>query len=108
MTVVRAPLVSGYGGQQVRDWEAASRWTYDGCNVQADTSQEFTDRRDVTVTRWRANLPADATVEPADRVEWERRPGWTFEVYGDPELLLSRGIPHHVELVMTRVVEAST
>jgi len=103
LLVKRAPLVTGYGGQKVRDWaNAALSAPYTGCAVQADTSQEFTDRRDVVVTRWRANMPPTADVQPTDRVVWK---GTDYEITGEPERPTKRGVPHHVELVMTRVEE---
>jgi hypothetical protein len=104
LVVVNAALVSGYGGQKVRDWDNATRITTPG-SMQPDPRRPTEDinRRDTAETLWRCWLPPDVPIGIASRIEWV---GKTYEVHGEPETWTSRGKPHHTEARLTRVVEA--
>lgn len=104
VTLVRAPLVAGYGGAEVRDWDNATRTVLPG-NVQPVSTTEDGDARQTTVSRWRAELNVEPTVLATDRVEWE---GLVLEVDGEVELHKDRrGRPHHRTLLLRRAVDAT-
>jgi hypothetical protein len=71
-TRLRAPLVTGYGGQKVRDWRNATRTPIEWCSVQPDSQTEITDRRQTTVTTWKFFAPADTDLLATDRIESTR------------------------------------
>jgi hypothetical protein len=96
---VRAPLITGYGGQEKRDWPNAARTTI-RANVQPDRTVELNDQRQTTVTRWRLFCGPAEEIVATDRVEWDGR---TLEVDGDVELWKRSGAPHHQEAVLRGV-----
>lgn len=99
-TRVRAPLVTGYGGQKVRDWDNADRAADIPGEIQFERSTEYVDNRQVTVSRWVLRADPAADLLPTDRVEQH---GDTFEIDGDAPVLRHRGIPHHIEAVLRKV-----
>lgn len=99
-TRVRAPLVTGYGGQKVRDWGNAARVENIPGEIQFERSIEYVDGRQVTVSRWNLFAVPDADVVATDRIEQH---GNTFEVDGEVGLLRRRGVPHHIEAVLRKV-----
>lgn len=99
LTRLRAPLVTGYGGDKVRDWANATEVTF-AAHVEPDQTREVLDNRDVTVTGLRAILPAATDFDATDRARWN---GDVYEVDGDIERWRRRGRDHHVEVRLTRV-----
>jgi head-tail adaptor len=79
--VLRAPVVTGYGGQQVRDWTTATA-TSAKASVQPVSSLEDTTDRDTTVSRWRLRTPLTTDLTETDRVQWG---DLVLEVDGDVE-----------------------
>lgn len=107
--LVNAPLVSGYGGQQERDWDAASVKADIPCNVQPDDGSEELERRETTVTRWRLFCGPSEPLTAYSRVRWAGAldpDGVTvsdLEVEGDVEVHSLRGRRHHLEVRLKRV-----
>jgi hypothetical protein len=99
--LVQAPLVGGWGGQQVRDWDNATRKAL-SCAVQPRTTAEFTDQRQATSTDLVLHCSPDAGVRAVDRFEYG---GHTYEVEGEPALHRMGGRPDHLEVVLNRIAE---
>lgn len=103
VVAVNAGLVAGYGGQEVRDWDNATRATVPA-SVQPDLRHQSTEdlsRTDAAVTHWRTFCGPSAPVNAYTRIEWN---GHTYEIVGEPELWKVSGKAHHIELRMNRVV----
>ncbi|MFV2172338.1 DUF6093 family protein [Actinomadura sp. LOL_016] len=98
VTIVRAPLVTGYGNSLLWDWDNASRTTVLGA-LTPGSSSEQTGARDEVTTFYRCVLPAGTDVRVTDRVE---ALGRTWEVDGEPQPWPSpeTGTAHHVELTL--------
>jgi hypothetical protein len=104
-TRVRAPLVTGYGGQRVRDWPNATRTPIERCSIQPDSQTEITDRRQTTVTTWKLFAPADTDLLATDRIESTRAvddagKALPLEVAGEVERWRT-----YVSAVLSRVTE---
>lgn len=96
--VLRAPVVTdSYTGNETRDWAAARRRGPFPAAVQPASTDELTDRRQVTLTRWTVNMePED--VLATDRVQWR---GDDYDV--DGEVGSWPGSPrNHLEFTITR------
>ncbi|WP_433329967.1 DUF6093 family protein [Spirillospora sp. CA-294931] len=95
LTIVRAPLVTGYGNSLTWDWPNASR-TPALAAVTPLASTETTGARDEVTTTYTCQAPAGTDVRVTDRVEWDSR---TFQVDGEPQAIPHplTGAPHHVE-----------
>lgn len=108
VTVLNAPEVSGYGGQEIRDWDHAVPYR-SPAEVQPVSTMsgaiEVTDRRNLTITRWRMHVPALTPIDAASRVLWDD-PDAPLEVDGEVELHKLRGVPHHVEVNLRRATDA--
>lgn len=106
--VLNAPLVTGYGGQEMRDWEHAVP-TRVVAEVQPVATMsgatEDIDRRDLTITRWHMHTPAAAPIDAASRVIWDD-PDRPMEVDGEVALHRLRGADHHLEVNLRRVTDA--
>lgn len=106
--VLNADLIDGYGGQETRDWNNATATTIP-CNVQPDSGEEDTDRRETTITRWRLFCGPTAPLSAFSRVRWAgalEPDGSTpsdLEVDGDVEVHSLRGRRHHLEARLKRV-----
>lgn len=104
VAVVRAPLTADRYGNQVRDWENATRTTVTGVNVQPATSEEATDDRQVSVSGWEMQTSegVDLDLLATDRVEYD---GMTLEVVGKVGRWPSPWGPgvHHVEARLKEV-----
>lgn len=99
-TRVRAALVEGFGGQQVRDWPNATRLVM-VASVQAVTVTEDDTDRQVTTTSKRMNTGVEVLV--TDRVEWH---GNTYEVEGvEPAYVTGRF--DHYEAALNLIEEAA-
>lgn len=96
ITIVRAPLVTGYGNSLVWDWANASRTTVPA-GLQPGPSTEQTGARDEVTTFYTAFVPAGTDVRVTDRVEWDDR---TWEVDGEPRAWPEpeTGAGHHIEV----------
>jgi head-tail adaptor len=99
--VLRAELVTGYGGSRVRDWPNASR-TPSPASVQPSSSSESKSRGDRVETTLRVFLPPGTDVVATDRIEWH---GTVYDIHGEPMRWPSpfSGGEHHVELQMRKV-----
>jgi len=97
--VKTAPLVSGYGGQTVRDWPNATVSAPISASVQPDTATETTGATDSTATTYRAFCGPSTPVDVGARVLWD---GHEYDVQGEPERWKAAGRPHHIELRMLR------
>lgn len=127
VTIVRAPLVTGYGNSRTYDWDHAARATTKGFVPPGGSrlsggSTEATGGRDQITTTRRVVLPGTAEVKPVewvgwngttwldtvrveatDRIEWN---GTTYEVEGKPgrwPVPVVGGI-HHIEITLSEVV----
>lgn len=108
VTIVRATMVTDRYGNQVKDWENATRTTTKGWVSQQGAvgrpaSLENIEMREAEVSSWMVYLMPNEDVTPYDRIEWE---GISFEVEGPPNPAYSprtRSV-HHKE-VRVRVVE---
>lgn len=103
VTLVHAPLVTGYGGQKVRDWPNATR-TYLAAAVQPRRGTEQTTGMQVTTTSKTVHCAPDAGVAAVDRIEWR---GATYEVSGEPETHYSGGMADHLEFIIELIAEAA-
>lgn len=101
VTVVHAALVTGYGGQLVRDWDNATQ-TAVSAAVQPSTTREYTSGQEVVVSALRVHVPPGTSVEAVDRVVWG---GDTYWIDGAPELHFMQGTSDHVEFTMRLVEE---
>lgn len=101
---VRAALVEGYGGRQVRDWAQATRESFAGA-IQPASAKEDNAGRQITTTTKRLHAYPEAALLSTDRVEYG---GTVYEVDGDPELQMQQGTPHHYEAILQVVTEAAT
>lgn len=107
-TRVRALLTTDRYGNQVRDWENASRTTVSGVNIQPAgsplQSDEDTTDRQVTVSGWELQTAEGVDVDllVTDRVEFD---GMTLEVVGDVGRWSDPFRPgvHHVEALLKGV-----
>jgi hypothetical protein len=99
--LVQAGLVSGWGGQQVRDWDNATRKTI-ACAVQPRTTSEFTDQRQATSTDMVLHCGPEVALRAVDRIEYG---GHTYEVEGEPAVHRSFGRADHIEVVLNRIAE---
>ena len=80
---LEAPVVTGYGGTQVRDWtKKTSRRMR--CSVQPVSSSEDNADRETIITRWRWRWPMSSPVPVTSegRVEWL---GQVMDIDGDIE-----------------------
>jgi hypothetical protein len=102
VTIVRAALVAGYGGQQVRDWANAVRFTGVPAAVQPVRVTEQTTGRQVVTRDKTMNVTDD--VYDTDRVEHH---GDTYEVTG-VEAHYLMGAFDHYECTLRWSVEANT
>jgi Phage head-tail joining protein len=102
VTIVRAPLVDGYGGQRVRDWAAAERLVGVAASVQPLRSTEATSGRQVVTTD--KNMHTGTDVYETDRVEWG---GETYDVVG-VEGHRQGGVFDHYECVLRLHTEAAS
>lgn len=66
-------------------------------DVQPLKAQEYTDQRQVTVTYYKAVLPAATDVTAVDRLRWR---GTDYDVEAEPERHYLGGRLHHLEAVM--------
>lgn len=96
VVILRAPLVEGYGGQLVRNWDEAVPGVA-LVNMQPESTTEVTDSRQLTITRWRCFGPADLDLLATDRVQWT---DLTLEVDGELERWGRRGRPQFVKAVL--------
>lgn len=101
VTRLRAEVVVGYGGQQVRDWGDAARVAMPA-NVQPETQSELTENRQTTVTGWSLFLPPGSSLLATDRVLHD---GMTLEVDGDVEDW-TRGDRGHIKARLVKVSDA--
>jgi hypothetical protein len=79
ITIIRAARVDERG-DEILDWDDTDEWDIGGCSVQPMATEEvkFTGSaaseggtaRSAIVTRWKVYAPADADVEPLDRVRY--------------------------------------
>lgn len=97
----RAPLVGGYGGQKTRDWAHAAE-TPIRVQIQPDTSVEYTDQQQLTVTRWLMWAGPSESIETTDRFEWSGR---TLEVDGEVREWRRGSTVHHLEVVLKEFSE---
>lgn len=97
---LRAPVTAGYGGQtQQPDWANAVEKTLKVA-VQPISSEEETDQRQTTITRWRMFVGPDDDILATDRFRWAGR---VLEVDGDVgQWRRGRGL-HHLEVVLKAV-----
>lgn len=102
VTIVRAALVDGYGGQQVRDWANAVRFTGVAASVQPVRSTEQSTGRQLATTDKVMHTADD--VYATDRIEWR---GNTYEVIG-VEAHYNTGVFDHYECDLRLFEEAST
>lgn len=104
--VLRAPEKPGHGGRKVRDWAAAEEGPPHLTDVPADvqpaTSEEDTNRQQLSITRWRVHCGPDVDLVATDRVRWRGR---VLEVDGEVGLFMSHGRPHHLEVVVRGISE---
>lgn len=102
--IVNAELVPGWGGQEVRDWEHATRtpWPADVQPVSTPAEQE--DRRDLTTARWWLNADLGAPLDAYSLVEWDGADK-PLSVEGEVQVMHFQGQPHHVEAFLTREAE---
>lgn len=82
ITILRAALITGYGGSQVWDWAHAATTTATAL-VTPDASTETAagTSRDVILTTLHVYVPAGTDVLATDRIQWAGR---TWEVDGAP------------------------
>ena len=108
VTILRAPLKAGYGGQQIRDWPNAAEVLHHDeqprMNIQPESTTEVTDSRQLTITRWRAFGPGDLDLVDTDRIAWDGVEG-DLEVDGEVERWRRRGRAHHVKAILKLVDE---
>lgn len=85
IVIVRAATMTDRYGDDVPDWDNATRTTVSGVSVQPLRSDEVSDGvRDSTNTTWTGRTPMDGgdlDILPADRVEYASR---TLQVLGEP------------------------
>lgn len=108
VTILRAALVEGYGGAQVRNWDlAVGRTVF--AHVQPSAfvfgSSEVVDRRQISTSVYALDLPAGTDIEATDRVVFDGR---VWEVDGEPRRWSMQGTPHHVEVSARRVEEPAS
>ncbi|TDD37890.1 hypothetical protein E1287_07485 [Actinomadura sp. KC06] len=96
VTIVRAPLVTGYGNSLVYDWDNAARTTV-AAGLQPGTSTEETGARDKVTSFYTCFVPAGTDVRVTDRIEWDAR---AWEIDGEPRAWPQpeTGTGHHIEL----------
>lgn len=106
VTILNAPEVEGYGGQQVRNWDAAVLTRDVPADVYPISTQsgsiEETDRRELTITSWNLHCAATWPLSAESRVRWAGAPG-DLEVDGEVGVNPLRGLPHHVEATLRLV-----
>jgi head-tail adaptor len=95
-----APVGDGYGNNRP-DWTSPATVTLPA-EVQPMSGDEDLADQNRTTTRWRLFLNAGADIVATDRIRWDGR---LFEVDGDVERWKRRGVEHHIEAVLTRVVQ---
>ena len=101
VTLLRAPVVSGSYGSQVRNWGAATSTPNVAAFVQPQSSSEQVANEQRVVTRWRIFLDPWADLKAADRVQFDSE---TFEVNGDVETHRGpAGQAHHLEALLLKV-----
>lgn len=98
--ILRAPIVAGSYGSDVRNWDAAVTTVDVAAFVQPQKSDEQVADAQRVVTRWRIFLGPYADLEPTDRVVFDER---TFEVDGDVEAHRMTSEVHHFEALLKRV-----
>lgn len=101
ITVRNAPLIGGYGGQEIRDWDNAEEtlWPADVSPVSTPDEQE--NARDFTTARWWLHAPAGVLIDYASRVIWDD-PAEPMAVEGEVQVAHSNGHPHHLEALLVR------
>lgn len=102
VVIVRPAMVTDRYGNQVPDWNQATRTSTKAWIAEQET-QEVVVGRDAIVSTWRAFLAPTVTVLAGDRIEWDV-PGSpatvTFDVVGQPvPASTPRGL-HHWEVSM--------
>jgi hypothetical protein len=96
VSVVRAPLIAGPYGTQIRNWAGAITATY-AAQVSPESSIEVVGDEARTVTRWRLFAGPDADIQATDRVVWDDGGGLaTYEVDGQVMRSHQKGSLHHV------------
>ncbi|MDR6691346.1 hypothetical protein J2X55_002258 [Microbacterium sp. 1154] len=68
ITVVRAPVTEDRRGQDVRNWDAATRTDLDGWAIDAGDTADLKDGRAGSSASWTIRGPLDADVRSADRI----------------------------------------
>lgn len=98
VTIVRAPLVTGYGNNLLYDWDNAARTTVTAGLVPGN-STERTGARDHVTTFYTCYLPPGTDIRVTDRVEWDSR---TWEVDGEPRAWPqpATGAAHHIQVTL--------
>jgi hypothetical protein len=106
LTIVTATTTDGRYGPEV-DWDNATRRTAKGwltARQPADlalANRDEASHRDVDVSYWEGFLPADAGLDPQNRVEAF---GMNFEVIGHPRPAFTPDGTSHIEFLL-KVVE---
>jgi hypothetical protein len=106
VTILNAPQVTGYGGQEVRNWDAAVPTPDVPADIYPVNTQsgsiEVTDRRELTITSWTLHCAATWPITATSRVRWAGAPG-DLEVDGEVGVHPFHGLPHHVEATLRLV-----
>ncbi|WP_141576125.1 DUF6093 family protein [Actinomadura sp. WMMA1423] len=95
ITIVRAPLVTGYGNSLVFDWANATRTTVPA-GLEPGSTIEETGGRDKVTSFYLCFVAAGTDVRVTDRVEWDGR---VWEVDGEPRAWPQpeTGGGHHIQ-----------
>lgn len=107
VTILNAPLVDGYGGQKVRDWDNATQVPDVPAAVQPQGSTEDETGETLTITHWKLHVAPTVPLDPSSRVIWAGAarsgdPQGLLQVEGDVGLFKLLGRPHHIEASLVR------
>jgi hypothetical protein len=99
VTIVRAGTTTDRYGNEVRDWNNATRTDTPAWIEQQRASEDDDDRAQLT-SSWLLVVPATVQLAGLDRIEYN---GETFEVVGPPNVVRTPTGPHHIEAVLSWV-----
>ena len=109
IVILDAPLVDGYGGQRVRDWDNATETTVSAAVQPVSARQiaatEIDSARMVVISGQNVHVPPGTDVDATMRVRWG---GDVYWVEGPPDVHRMFGVEDHIEFVMRLIEEPAT